>query len=138
VLSVLGKAAPWATSPTAALHELQGLGLGYTEKTFYADWAERGPGFYGVESPTPFEQRYAYYYTAYLRDPEGNEYAENLAHYTDTLYTIEELEDVLTESWEEEDEPYRAGTPAEAGEVWGFMIRGSSVKTGWLGTRPLV
>jgi len=137
VLSVLGKAAPWATSPTVAIHELQGLGLGYTEKTFYVDWKKIAPKFKGVESPTPFEQRYAYYYTVYLRDPDGNKYRETLVHYSDEALTRDELRDELQESWVDEAEPYTAGTPAERGTPYMFRIRGASVKTGWQGMRPL-
>lgn len=137
VAAILPWAAPWATSATAALNELRGMGLGYNESDFRADWATLAPKFRGVESQTPFEQRYPYYYTAYLKDAEGNKYRENLAHYSDVPLTRQELRDKINESWEDESE--RGDSPA-FGSVrtpYLFRVRGTSVKTGWLGTRPL-
>jgi len=137
VLSILGRAAPWASSPTAALRELRGLGLGYTESAFREDWARQAPKFTGVESPTAFEQRYAYYYTAYLKDPEGVTYRESLAHYSDEPLTRQELRDVLDESWEEEARPYVSGAAAERASPYMFRIRGASIKTGEGTLRPV-
>jgi len=137
VSSILGWAAPWASSATAALRELRSIGLGYTERQFRDDWAASAPAFKGKESRTPFEQRYAYYYTAYLRDAEGNRYREQLAHYSDEPLTRRELRDVLADVWDQEAEPYTAGTRAESATLTQIRIRGVSVKTGWAGMRPL-
>ena len=137
VSSILGWAAPWASSATAALRELRSIGLGYTERQFRDDWAASAPAFKGKESQTPFEKRYGYYYTAYLRDEAGNKYREHLAHYSATPLTRQELRDVLAEEWEKEAEPYRAGTPAADASLTQIRIRAASVKTGWRGMRPL-